>query len=112
MSGAAVRADSMIPNFEVVSILTAEYLTPAEVAAVLKVSRKALADMRLKQSGPPFILRARGVVAYPAESFRRWLRAQVQSDCREKVGPREARWSRRVTGIVTPRQDLWPMAEL
>jgi len=29
-----------MPNSEVVSILTAEFLTPAEVAAVLKVSRK------------------------------------------------------------------------
>jgi len=111
MNSAAVRADSMIPNAEVVSILTAEYLTPAEVAAVLKVSRKALADMRLKRQGPPFILRARGVVVYPAESFRLYLRAQSRKVGCEGFGPREARWSQRVAGIVPPQRDVRPMAE-
>ena len=75
MSSAAVMPNSMMPNSEVVSILTADVLTPAEVAAVLKVSRKALADWRLKREGPPFFLRVRGIVAYPAESFKTYLRA-------------------------------------
>jgi hypothetical protein len=96
MSGAAVRADSMIPDSKLVSILTAEYLRPAEVAAVLKVSRKALADMRLTRSGPMFVLQARGVVAYPAEPFRAWLRRRAQTHGHQVPGPHEARWSRKV----------------
>ncbi len=68
-------AGSVMPTSEVVSILTAEVLTPAEVAAVLKVSRKALADWRLKREGPPFYLQARGKVIYPAQSFKTYLRA-------------------------------------
>ncbi len=75
MTGAPVISNSMMPNSEVLSILTAESLKPAEVAAVLKVSRKALAAWRLKQEGPPFFLRARGIVVYPTESFIKWLRA-------------------------------------
>lgn len=75
MSGTAVISNSMIPHSEIVSILTAEVLTPAEVAAVLKVSRKALADWRLKREGPPFYLRSRGKAVYPAESFKTFLRA-------------------------------------
>ena len=51
MSAAAVMPDSMIPNSEVVSILTAEFLTPAEVAILLKVSRLTLAKMRLGRTG-------------------------------------------------------------
>jgi len=73
---------------KVVSLLTAEFLTPAEVASVLKVSRWTLATMRLKRQGPPFMLRARGVVVYPADSFRRYLRELPQKDCRERTGAR------------------------
>jgi hypothetical protein len=94
MSGAAVMPNSIIPNSEMVRVLTAEYLTPAEVAGLLKVSRKALVDMRLKRQGPPFMLRARGVVVYPAENFIAYLRARPQKDSREGMGRREARWSR------------------
>ncbi len=75
MTGAEVISNSVMPTSEVVSILTAEVLTPAEVAAVLEVSRKALADWRLKREGPPFYLRSRGKVVYPAESFKIFLRA-------------------------------------
>jgi hypothetical protein len=50
MKGAGVVAvDSSIPNSEAaLRVLTAEFLTPAEVASVLKISRKLLADLRLK----------------------------------------------------------------
>ncbi len=71
-----MKTDSAIPNSEIISILTAEFLTPAEVAVLLKVSRKALADRRLERQPPLFVLRSRGVVAYPAESFKNYLRAQ------------------------------------
>jgi hypothetical protein len=75
MTGAAVvMPDSLLASSEAVNILTAEFLTPAQVAALLKVSRKELADMRVKAVGPPFELRARGVVVYQADSFRRWLK--------------------------------------
>ncbi len=89
MSGAAV-----MPTSDVLSILTAKFLKPCEVAAVLKLSRKALADMRLERAGPPFTLKARGVVVYPAESFIQFLRARSQKECRGTIGAREARWSR------------------
>jgi hypothetical protein len=88
MTGAATIADSMIPNSEVAHVLTAEFLTPAEVASVLKVSRKTLADWRLKRSGPVFLMRRRGVVVYPTDSFRRYLRALRQKDCRERARAR------------------------
>ena len=58
-----------VATSNVVSILTAESLKPAEVAAMLKCSRKALANMRLERQGPPFELKARGVVVYPVESL-------------------------------------------
>lgn len=88
MSGAAAMVDSGIPHSEVVSILRAEYLKPAEVAAVLKVSRKTLADWRLEGRGPSFMLQPRGIVVYPAENFRRFLRALPQKDSREGVSRR------------------------
>ncbi|MGA3325970.1 MAG: hypothetical protein ABSF45_15975 [Terriglobia bacterium] len=71
--------DSLVANSEAVHILTAEFLTPAQVAALLKTSRKELADMRVKRAGPPFELKARGVVVYPADGLRRYLRALPQS---------------------------------
>ncbi len=83
-----------VATSNVVSILTAESLKPAEVAAMLKCSRKALANMRLERQGPPFELKARGVVVYPVESSIRYLRARPHTDCRERIGPREVRWSR------------------
>jgi hypothetical protein len=84
MRGAAVTPNSVMPASEVVSILTAEVLTPAEVAAVPKVSRKMLADWRAKREGPPFFLRARGVVVYLAERFIGWLRAGSGSSTRRE----------------------------
>lgn len=74
MSGAAVISNSMMPNSEMVSILTAEFLMPAQVASMLKVSRWTLADWRLKRQGPPFMLRGRGVVVYPRRLFEVYLR--------------------------------------
>jgi hypothetical protein len=59
MIGTVAIADSVIPNSEKVRLLTLEYLTPAEVADLLKISRKALADLRLKRAGPAFELKAR-----------------------------------------------------
>lgn len=99
MSGAAMMPDSIIPNStipnsELVSVLAAEFLTPAQVAAALNVSRKVLADWRLQRQGPPFLLRARGVVVYPAERFISYLRGRHQKDCREGLHRRESRLSR------------------
>jgi len=88
------RAVEAVEVSKVVSLLTAEFLTPAEVAALLKTSPWMLADWRRKQQGPPFMLRRRGAVIYPVESFVRWLRAQSQRNCREALGAREARRSR------------------
>lgn len=74
MSGAAAIADSMIPNSEVVSVLTADYLSTSQVASLLGVSRWTLADMRLKRQGPPFVRRKRGVVVYARGAFEAYLR--------------------------------------
>jgi len=84
--GAAIIPDSIIPNYEVVSLLTAESLTPAEVATLLGVSRKTLADWRLERLGPSFMLKPRGVMVYPVESLKRYLRALPQKDCRQRTG--------------------------
>ena len=84
--------NSIMPNSEVVSVLTAEFLTTGQVAGLLGCTKKALADMRLKRQGPPFILQKRGVVGYPVESFKRYLRARKESQPRH--GARELRWSR------------------
>jgi hypothetical protein len=89
MTGAAAIADSMIPNSEVAHLLTAEFLTPKEISGLLKVSRKTLADWRLKRTGPPFFLKPRGVVVYGVESFRRYLRDRQH--CLGKLGERKVR---------------------
>jgi len=73
---------------KVVSLLKAEFLTPTQVASLLKVSRWTLATWRLKQQGPPFMLMSRGVVVYPAERFKSYLRALPQKGCRERAGAR------------------------
>jgi hypothetical protein len=88
MSGAAVVPNSAIPNREMIHILTAEFLTPAQVAALLRMSRKELAEWRRKRQGPLFRLGRRGVVIYPAEGLKNFLRARAQE------GSREVRWSR------------------
>jgi hypothetical protein len=82
------QAAESLETSKLISLLTAEFLTPADVAALLKVSRWTLADWRLKGQGPPFLLKARGVVVYSAESFIKYLRAQPQKDCRERTGAR------------------------
>lgn len=77
MNGTALTSNSIMPTSEIVSILKAEFLAPAQVAALLKASRKALADARLKRQGPPFELKARGTVVYSTEGFIRYLRGQA-----------------------------------
>jgi len=76
----------MLPSSKVLALLTSENLAPGEVATLLGVSRWTLAEWRLKWQGPPFILRARGVVVYPAERFISYLRALPQKDRREGTG--------------------------
>ena len=107
MSGAATISNPIIPTSAVLSILTAEFLKPAEIAGLLKVSRKTLAAWRLERQGPPFTLKARGVVVYPAESFKSYLRALPQRDCREGSGARETRWSR-ASRLRTPPAPVAP----
>ncbi len=94
MSGAAAKSGPTVPSLELVHLLTAEFLSPAEVAGLLNVSRKALADMRLKRQGPTFILQRGGVVVYPVESIKQCLRARKENQPRH--GVREMRWSRTV----------------
>jgi hypothetical protein len=88
-----------------ISLLTAEFLTPAQAASLLKVSRWELASMRLKRQGPPFLLRRRGVVVYPAESFISFLRARPQKDRRGGFDRRELRWSRTALAANSERRE-------
>ncbi len=94
MNGAGV-----IPNSEMVRMMTARFLKPSEVSVLLGVSRKALADMRLERQGPQAILQRRGVVVYPVDSLKEYLRARKESQPRH--GAREVRWSR-----AASRRDL------
>ena len=112
MSGAAAISNPIMPTSEVVSILMPEFLTPKQVAASLRVSRKVLADWRLQRQGPPFILRERGMVVYPAERFISYLRARCQKDYREGLGRRESRWSRAMLGQHSGQRGSEAMASL
>lgn len=47
-------------------------MTPAEVAAVLRVSEKTLKNWRSLRYGPPFI-KIGGSVRYRRQSIERWL---------------------------------------
>ena len=73
---------------KVIALLTAEFLTPAEVSGLLGISRKELAEWRLKGQGPPFMLRRRGVVVYLPDDFKRYLRAHRRKG-EDGHGPRE-----------------------
>jgi hypothetical protein len=84
-------APEAVEASKIVSLLAAEFLTPAQVAGLLKTSRRELADWRLERRGPPFMLRRRGVVVYPSDAFARYLRTRAQRNCREGTGPREVR---------------------
>lgn len=80
MSNTAVMPNPTIPTSEIVSVLTADLLTTGQVAGLLDVTKKALADWRVKRSGPPFVmLRPGGIVRYPREELQRFLRARLQS---------------------------------
>lgn len=49
------------------------YLSPEQVAQILGMSVKTLADWRSKRIGPP-VMRFQGVIRYPAGAFRSTLR--------------------------------------
>lgn len=51
------------------------FLTPAEVADLLKVSTKTLANRR-SQGLPPLALKIGGRVRYPREALEEWLAKQ------------------------------------
>ena len=72
-------ATATIPTAEVVSFLTADLLTTQQVAGLLGITKKALADWRVKQDGPPFVTLKRGVPRYPLYGVRRFLRARVSA---------------------------------
>ncbi len=56
------------------------FLTPAEVAALFRVSEQALSDWRKEKGrtgGPPFVPKGR-VVRYPTKLFVAWLRDRLK----------------------------------
>lgn len=55
-----------------------EYLTPAEMAAIVKVPVKTLSNWRSIRKGPPFT-KVVGQVRYPAASAAAWLAEATQA---------------------------------
>src|SRR5689334_1584167 len=49
-----------------------KFLTPGEVAAILAVGVKTLANWRAKKIGPP-VMRFQGVILYPERRLREWI---------------------------------------
>lgn len=71
--------NSIMPNAEVISFLTSETLTTGQVAGLLGVTKKALADLRVKRNGPPYVMLRRGIVRYPRQGLETFLRTRLQS---------------------------------
>src|SRR3954452_21164661 len=61
-------------------------LTPNEVAEILHVEVKTLANWRSKRVGPP-VMRFRGVILYPEARLREWSEQQTE----EMNGAQDAR---------------------
>jgi excisionase family DNA binding protein len=55
----------------------AEYLTPPEAAAIVRVHPKTLERWAARDATLP-VLKVGGVVRYPAERFKHWLRSREQ----------------------------------
>src|SRR5690242_12516361 len=59
-------------------LLSAEkFLTPGEVASILHVEVKTLANWRAKKIGPP-VMRFQGVILYPERRLREWSEKQTE----------------------------------
>lgn len=70
----------MIPNSEIVSVLTAELLTTQQVAGILGLTKWTLAYWRTQRQGPPFMLISRGCIRYSRTELESWLKARVHSE--------------------------------
>jgi hypothetical protein len=68
----------LLETSKVVSLLTSEFLTTAEVAAVLGITKWALAGWRVERKGPPFVQLRGGTIRYPRAAFEVFLRAQLR----------------------------------
>lgn len=62
------------------------FLTPAEVAADLRVSGKTLSYWRAVNIGPPSV-KIGSQVRYPEADFRAWLAVQIESTRRGDDAP-------------------------
>jgi predicted DNA-binding transcriptional regulator AlpA len=82
-----------IPNPEAVSLLTAEFLTPTQVAALLGVTRWTLNYWRMQRQGPDFVMLTRGTIRYPRQALQSYLQRRIH-----KEGERVAVWGRRLAG--------------
>jgi predicted site-specific integrase-resolvase len=51
-------------------------MTPEEVAAILQVSLRTLAEWRRDGIGPPWVAYSRKIVRYNREKFDAWLATQ------------------------------------
>jgi hypothetical protein len=56
-----------------------DYMTPDEVAAVLRKEVETLRSWRYRSIGPPFIKIGHQTVLYPRADFEAWLLAQKAS---------------------------------
>lgn len=59
----------------------ADYLTPAEVASRLSVSKQSLSYWRSKNEGP-LSIKILGSVRYPRVEFEKWMTAQRETSAR------------------------------
>lgn len=82
-----------IPNSEAVSLLTEEFLTTTQVAALLDVTRWTLNYWRMQRQGPPFVMLTRGTIRYPRQGLESYLRRHVHT-----AAKRVAVWSRPLAG--------------
>lgn len=72
-------ATPLTPKSETFSILTTDYLSTSQVASLLGVTKWTLAGMRVKRSGPPFVMLRRGIVRYSSQALQSFLRMRAQS---------------------------------
>jgi excisionase family DNA binding protein len=61
-----------------------DYLTPAEVADLLRLAPQTLTNMRHKGGGPPFV-KVGQAVRYPRQPLERWIAERTFTRTHDRV---------------------------
>jgi len=69
--------DYMPALIEGTTAQTSELMTEAELAALLKVSPKTLANQRTRRVGPPYLKLSGGIVRYSRAAVAAWMEANT-----------------------------------